>query len=416
VSRHIRSVRTPVAAVGAAMALCLTATAFLGAAARGVDSGTFTVVSRADALSIGVIDPGAPVVPAGVLLDASPATAQATFDSLGQSSAFAALPFPGEFFATLPGTLNGLLAGQAPPFPPYPAYVTSSYPASPQNSQTQGPYGITATSSQSGSVGDAVVGLATGSPQAAEVHARAETAQKPDGLVVADALTDTEGLTLGTLVRIASITSHVRMTLLPGQKPKAESAIQFGTLTVGGMVVGLTDRGLEVAGSPKSPDTTVVTDLLAKAGIGLTLVPSVHTPTSIVSGGLRITTTNNVRNQGRVVTTIVLGRVSASLENASGLLAGLPDASGSLDLAPSDAPASAPGAAGGIAAGAGAAAQPGASTVGPQAGWGDSRRVQVTRPPLGPSGRGFYLVLVLAGLSALGASQVIRLLAVRNRR
>lgn len=377
-------------------------------------TGSFNLVARADAMSLGMLDPAAPVV-APVVLDASPATAQASLDSLGQSMAFASLPYPGEFVATLPGTVNGLRPSGTPAVPGYPLYVTSSYPATPRSTQSQGPYSISAASTDSGSVGEAVVGLSTGSPEVAAIRARAEGSRKPDGRsVVADAVSDAEGVAVGPAVRIASVISHVRMTLVDGQPAKVESALRLGAVTVAGTVVGLTEKGVEPA-VPGGPSPDVINEALKNAGVGLRLLPASRTPTSFQSGGLEITYATTVPGHGKVTAVIVLGRVSATLQSATaGVQLPATGVGEPVSAPPAESSVAAPvlgdtsGATNAEVAGAAPRSAP-RVTLG-------SRGAKVARLPLGPSGRGFYLTLMLAGAATVAGAQLIRLLAVRLRR
>ena len=374
---------------------------------------SFSLVARADAMSLGMLDPAAPVV-APVVLDASPATAQASLDSLGQSMAFASLPYPGEFFATLPGTVNGLRPAGTPAVPGYPFYVTSSYPAAPRSSQSQGPYSISAASAEGDSVGDAVVGLSTGSPEVATIRARAEGSRKRDGTsVVADALSDAEGVAVGPTVRIASVTSHVRMTLAGGQPTKVESAFRLGAITVAGTVIGLSEKGVEPA-VPGGPSPDVINEALRSAGVGLRLLPASRTPTSFQSGGLEITYATTVPGHGQVTTVIVLGRVSATVQSANGGAVQLPGPRAGepapAPLGPSPVAAPVPQDASGVTNGPVVNAGRGPApriTLG-------SRRTRVARLPLGPSGKGFYLTLVLAGAATVAGAELIRALAIRR--
>jgi hypothetical protein len=414
--------RVGVLAAGVVLLLPMALVAPIADSARadsgGATFGSFTLTARADAANFGVIDPSAPILPAGQLVTASPATAQASFDSLGQSSGFASLPYPGEFVATLPGTLNGLLAGSFPPLPSYPFYVSSSYPTAPNSSNSQGPYGISATSSPTSSMADAIVGVATGAPQVASVHARSESTQNADGSLVADAMTDMEGFTFGQLLRIGSVTSHARLTVTAGQASRMTDSLQLGTMTVAGTLIGLTDKGIQVGSTTApSPSASAVSSLLKSAGIELTYLPASRTPTSVHSAAIQISYTTKLPSQGSVVSTITLGQSSATIEAtvtpAVSITAGSlattasrpPDVGSLGSTGTSELPSTpAPSASAPAAAPVAAPALPGLVTP-----------VGRVVTPKDPSGKSFYLALVLAGVAMVGISQLMRLLGVRLR-
>jgi hypothetical protein len=287
------------------------------------DFATYTVSAESDAALITVVDPSAPLVTGGLLVQASPATAQAAVDSLGDSTGFASLPYPGAFVATLPGTVDGLL-GTGPPVPPYPFYVASSYPSSPSVSQTNGPYSISSISNSTSTTAQALVGLATGIPQVTTITANATASQQSDGSLVADATNDVEALTVGSLLRIGSIVSSVHVVSVPGQPLSYTRALQLGTITVGGIPIGLTDKGLVLGNNVVAgPSVGALTKLLSGAGITLTYLPERVTSTSIDSGGVELTISRDIPDQGNVVTTIVLGETSVTLQD--GLPPAAPD-------------------------------------------------------------------------------------------
>src|SRR5262245_57583003 len=104
-----------VLAVTAGGLALLTATGVIGgnAGAAGPDAG-FTLEARADPMALQVVGSEAPVVPGGEVVYATPSSAQARADSLGSSRAFASAPYAGDFFTTLPGTVNGVSGGKFP--------------------------------------------------------------------------------------------------------------------------------------------------------------------------------------------------------------------------------------------------------------------------------------------------------------
>src|SRR5665213_1233207 len=160
----MRRVRTVIAAGGVALMIVGSAGMAMASGAPNVTS--FTVSARGDAIAVEIIDPSAPLFPNGEITDATPGTAQATVDALGESNAFASSPYPGDSIAGLPSLVNGLGgSGGLPPLPSYPFIVNTSYPSTPAADQTQGPYRLAATSSPDASSASARTGVVTtGSP------------------------------------------------------------------------------------------------------------------------------------------------------------------------------------------------------------------------------------------------------------
>ena len=105
-----------------------------GAAGADVVAGIYSMQARADAIGVEVVATGFPTVPNGQVTFTSPASAQSSLDSTS-SQGFASAPYPGDFVANLPTTVNGLGAGSLPPAPAFPFYVTSSYPTQPTSGQ-----------------------------------------------------------------------------------------------------------------------------------------------------------------------------------------------------------------------------------------------------------------------------------------
>jgi hypothetical protein len=281
---------------------------------------SFTVSARADAATIGIVDTHAPLVVNGQLVDATPATAQALVDSLGESQGFASAPYAGDFLVNVPNIVNGLFNGKAPPLPSYPFIVNSSYPGSPSVQQVQGPYGITARSTPTNTTASARLGLLTGSP--ALVSATATSSANQDaatGALVAQADTEIVGLSLGPLLKIGKISAHAQMSAQPSQTPVKQSSFSVGTLTIAGIEVGVTDKGLQL-GPTTVPITSVtaLTTLLNAAGIKLSYLPSTQTATSVDSAGLSVSFTQNVPTQGPVNVTLTFGRVAVTTDSAGG--------------------------------------------------------------------------------------------------
>jgi hypothetical protein len=257
-------------------------------------------------------DKGAPLVPGGQLIFLSPATAQSTVDSLGNSQAFASAPYPGDFLANLVGTVNGLLAGQAPTVPPYPSIVTSNDPTTPSSNASLGPYVLDATSAASTSQSQAKIGALTGDPAIASSIATSQVTENPDGSATAEANDSIQVIGISNLVQVGHVTAHAKVTIGPDGTITKSSELDLGSLTIAGIQVALTDKGLSLAGSGIPLSAAPISYLLSAAHIGLTCLPNTETAASIRSAGLAVTYTTNVPSQGQVTLTVTYGLASDS--------------------------------------------------------------------------------------------------------
>lgn len=284
--------------------------------------GGFNLVARADVMAVQMISSQAPVVPGGEVVYATPASAQAGADSLGSSRAFASAPYAGDFFTTLPGTINGLGAGQFPPLPTFPFYVSSEHPSRPKEEFTAASYRVRATSAEAASAGDSRVGASTAAPEAAAGMALASVSRDAgNGILVAEATSELQPLALSDDVRIGEVRSVVRLRYDPAAPDAAvvkKSSFHIGTITVAGMELGLTEQGLTMAGNPVVPvDLSAVTEHLRQAGVDLEYVPAVETPTSLTSASARISFVREQAGFGLNRITLVLGQVSALVDPSS---------------------------------------------------------------------------------------------------
>jgi hypothetical protein len=387
--------------------------------ARAQTLSSFTVSARADAATVGIIDTHAPLVVNGQLVDATPATAQALVDSLGESQGFASAPYAGDFLVNVPNIVNGLFNGKAPPLPSYPFIVNSSYPGSPSGEQVQGPYGMTARSTPTNTSATARLGLLTGTPAVVSATATSTASQDATtGALVAQADTEIVGLSLGPLLKIGKISAHAQMTALPGQTPVKQSSFSVGTLTIAGIEVGITDKGLQV-GPTTVPflKVSALTHLLAASGVKLSYLPSAQTASSMESAGLSVAFTQNVPTQGPVTVTLTFGRVATTTDSAGGSPA-VGSAPAGNDTGTASPVASIPTITAPVSSNGGTTPPPvlSATTSRPLAAPRLARRrpsqqsaaMGPWQPILGPKATGIYLamigggVLVLAGARALG--------------
>jgi hypothetical protein len=248
--------------------------------------------------------------------------------------------------------------------------------------------------------------------------------ENPDGTATAEPSDSIRLVAIGTLIHLGQVTAHAKVAVASDGKVTKSSELVVGSLTVAGIQVGLTDKGLVLAGSTLL-SAAPIQHLLAAAHVGLTYLPKAETNTSIRSAGLAVTYTTNVPGQGPVTVTVTYGQVSAAAESTP--------QSPATDVMPST-PGSAP-----SSTGVNAGATPtGASITAPLApvAAGSSSltprspaipalaagRVQPRRAIAGsrlvglmPSGKTFYILLVAAGLLAVGGSRLLGELAIRLR-
>jgi len=300
-----------VAPVGAGMA---------AAAGTGV-SGIFSMQARADAIGLQFVATGFPIVPNGEVAFGSPASAQSSLDST-TSQGFASAPYPGDFVANLPTTVNGLGAGSLPPAPAFPFYLTSSYPTQPSSSQQVGPYVIATNSQQTSSSSDARIGLSTFAPQVVSATAHSSVTRDPQtGNMVAEATSDIAPFTVNGLLSVGEIRASAVLTYDPASGPGVtkQTSVSVGTITVAGMELGLTDKGLVGVGKQLTPvDVSALSALLSSGGASISYVPGTQTTTSVTSSAVELTY-KKVLPAPFLDTTVrmILGRVSATANPGS---------------------------------------------------------------------------------------------------
>src|SRR2546423_678132 len=201
-----------------------------GAAHAALDPGSqYKVSARADALAIEYLNTAAPVFAENDIIYGTPATALSLLDSVGQSGALAAAPYPGDVMIGMPDNGKGVVAGFGGPaelVPTYPFAVSSSYPIKPDAVQDQSGNRLVAHSEQHGSTSDARSGLITGDVLAA-LQAQASSAVSVDdatGKLAAVADSRLDAFRLTDKLQVGKSTAHARITREPGQAAVKESS------------------------------------------------------------------------------------------------------------------------------------------------------------------------------------------------
>lgn len=254
----------------------------------------------------------ATILPGSVLtdepVDSGGPTGQASLDSVGGSSGYAAFPDPGPFIVSLPGLGAGALAGtpaSALPAPGYPLAVSAS-PVDPSARAGSGPVALEAKSSPTsseGSANDTIVVPGVG--QVATASGHASVTVQPDGSVVSTATSTVQGLTVGPL-DLGDVTTTATETLSPSGQITPRSSITVDGAHIGGVPVTIT---------PSDADNPTVDSALAADHLQLTFATGRALPGEVVAPALVITgplqTTPATSTEGKF--TISLGSAIASM-------------------------------------------------------------------------------------------------------
>jgi hypothetical protein len=242
--------------------------------------------------------------PTGTQFDVSAPVSTAKVSSLPDSSAFAAIPYPGDDVISLANTVPGLVGV---PAVPYPAVVRSGYPGVGKASfGLPAGYSISAESTISSSKASSQAGgISTSGVALGSSYSHAEVTGKVGVGGSAVGNTKTETVTAGPLA-LSQISSKASALLDKDGNLKLASSMQLGDITVAGQKVGLTSSGLTVAGTDIPLPYGDLTNALSSAGVTVTILKEQRTADSITAPGLLITF-----DQGGNVITLTLGRAQA---------------------------------------------------------------------------------------------------------
>jgi hypothetical protein len=403
------------------------------------NTNTYNLSAQANALDVLLTDPSLPL--SGDLnYELGPWGSSASLNSLGESISDAGAPYSPSI-ASLPGTINGLGSGNFPPLPPLPGYVSASYPSRKASIQSQAGYDIAATAQADSAKGAVGLGVQPAGSPNTTFFANAETAANPDGSVTLSASAGMDLLDFGQLLDLGNVSSSLSMTQQANQPPKVTSQTTLGTITLLGTSTGLLGKGASAlgVGVPIDINTELIGTLntvLAKTGIKLTYLPVTYTYTdgssstgsspdsaktlqAVDSGALQVTFSQNFPSQGQVTLSATLGRVYLSTTDTpgigpttgnSGVIAGNTGAT-----APSTSSSAVVGNTGTVTGNSGPSSTGSTGAAAPSGGGGSQTLASGPAYLIehGPPIESVYLVLVLAALGLLLASQAARYLAVR---
>jgi hypothetical protein len=411
--------------------------------AEGAGPDGYQMVAAADGVRVTWTVPNFAVVDSPV--DGGGPSAQARLDSLGNSAAFASLPYPGDAFVGLPGLLAGFTG--LPAAPAYPFYVHSSHPTVP-DAKFEAPGTSLTAHSDAGSSAASASGGAGGEALVSHPVSGAETTRAEDGTLTAVASSAIDAVVVGPL-SLRGLVSTAKVIRMADGRQEVTSSLAAASASVGETAAELNDQGLVVAGTPTPLGIDPVTEALSQAGIRVALAKAVQTDQGVVAPSLSITFSQySELIQRQVTIRYVLGASSASVlgtappalpapevfgpgESTVGSPEAAPAVSGSPapdgltagDHAGLDATAELPLPGGAAAAdGSGAEAAVGATGSSGPAGTGAAalgtvagrRFSPVVSESAGWAWGSLYLVLVAAGLVLAGGVELIRSLGVRK--
>jgi hypothetical protein len=381
-------------------------------AGRAAASSTWAATAAGDGIRVGVVVQDFLVV--SDIVDAGGPAAQAVLNAFGDSKAYAAYPYPGEIVLTA----HGLSQGAAPDYP----LIAHSNPTQPSNDVKQGPYTLHAESADDASSASARAAAGGGGVAAGTTGSTAAVRHDDDGAVTADAESTLEGISVKGVLSIGRFHSRAHLVSTPDGPPVRVTDTEIADVNVGGQEVGITDKGLVLAGTqtPLPPDSTA-NAALSSAGITVHYVAGSRSKTSLVAPGLAISVAQDVAGVGETTVTYVLGQAAVSAQ-ASGATnvgtaidgssptfgAGAPDGPAAGGAIPVDGSAST--APAGIA---GAASDGGADQPPVTAGAPTDRNVFGLAGVTGPSSSSLYLVVAVGAIVMVAAAQLFRLLAVK---
>lgn len=420
----------------------LTATALVAVVAAGglagigsASAGTYVYDLSAEAVALQstLTDPNTPL---GLPLSVGSYGAGALLSSSGESTADAGAPYS-PLVSTLPATGNGLVQSASgiglPVVPSFPGYVRAKDPVLPVDKQTAGGYELVATALPKQAAGKVSLGGQAATSEQNNAFAVANSVATDDHIFTEGAA-GVHALTLEGILDVFNVSSYASLTQTGGGEVVPRTTTSLGTITFSRLTSGVVKGGLTVFGAEPVPldvsSLGALNDALKPAGITLTYLPEQYrysdgttstgptvnerkTVAGVTSGALRISIIAE-SERGITTETITLGQITLSAAG-NALNSGGSSSSGSGVDSVGDLGTDA-GTDFGTGLGTDLAGAPGAVP-------GDLVPTRNFVPAVAggtilDEGRtdlgSFYLFVVLAGLAALGAGQVVRVLAVRR--
>jgi hypothetical protein len=287
-----------------------------GSAQADFGSGTFRGQATADGIRATVAVKDYLIVED--FIDGGGPTAQAGLDSLGESTAFSSLPYPGATGVGLTGLVS-TLSGKS--LPSYPFYVSSQNPSNPEVTVRQPGYLMQAKSGADRSEAQTEVGATTTAGE--EFGSFATASVEFLGGTVTSLGEARTRLATGAF-SLNGTFSRAVVSVAPGGKVTKSSSFEASTFHLGTLVIGVTDKGLIAGpqGAPLDP-ARQVSNAITEAGVTVKFLPAVETADSVLSSGLEISMERAIPNVGSAkgVVSYIVGRTFAQAD-AAGFTAG----------------------------------------------------------------------------------------------
>jgi len=244
-------------------------------------------------------------------VDGGGPTTSATLDSLGASTAYSSLPYPGATGVAFPGLVS-TLSGKS--VPGYPFIVNSQYPSNPKVQVKQPGYLMAAQSDETSSAAQAQAGETTTSGD--ELGSFSTSSVRAANGVLTSVGEARTRLTLGTF-SITGAISRAEVTRTPDGKITKTSSFEADSIRVGDQLIGVTDKGL-VFGPESAPADPAkqLGDSFTSSGVNIKFLPAVQTADSVLSSGLEISLSHPVPNTDGAVAVIsyIVGQTFAQAD------------------------------------------------------------------------------------------------------
>jgi hypothetical protein len=218
----------------------------VGPFAAAADSGApaFSATAEASGMYIRYGIPGFLVVEN--YIDGGGPVAQSVLASDGTAQSFASLPYPGPTFLSYPAVV-ALVTGSVPPG--YPLYASAQHPTQPETtvSDPSGAYLLKAAAAAAAAAGDARFSVLPDPKSPSFVTEAHSDVASGDNEVVATAVSNARGITVGPLT-VGAVTSKSVTTYRPGDaEPHTATEMVLEGGRVNGLVFSFGPQGLVVA-------------------------------------------------------------------------------------------------------------------------------------------------------------------------
>jgi len=264
---------------------------------------------------VGFAVPGFAVVEQ--IIDGGGPVTEARTDVLGNSRAFAALPYPGDAAINGPSTAAGLAGLPSPPA--YPFYAGSSYPLRPKTSMKQPGWELQSQSEEFSSEATAFGGSA--SEQAAFGHVGTKAGARRDpvtGAVESMATSAVTGFRIADALSIGAVTVSARAARSSLATVDRASTLKVEGLLIGGQAVSVSEAGLSLSGSSAPlPDSSPVLKGLKAQGISIIYMRPETNAEGVTSAGLVIVHEIKSPSGQTLRFTYNFGRASAQVPSQS---------------------------------------------------------------------------------------------------